>query len=375
MMLDRSRLAVLAAAAVLSSLFVAPAEAQTVSCTGVAAWNASTVYNPGNRLVYQGQLYQANVPIWNTPPNYCPSCGWYTLLGTCGTGSNVPPTVSITAPAGGSTFTPGSNITISASAQDSDGTVTQVQFRQGTTSLGVDTTAPYSLTWTGVPAGSYSLTAVATDNGGASTTSAAVNITVTGGGCSTLPSVPGGLTSPSQTTTSVNLAWNASTPGPNCTVQYRVFQNGTQVVQVAGTSATVGGLQPATTYSFTVGAINEFGSSAQSAALSVRTAGTTDGCTAPQYVAGTSYTAGQQVQNVGQLYRCNIAGWCSSGAAWAYAPGDGDALAGRLEPPRGPAPAGATRPPSPSPLPRTARRSPAGRRSRSRRTPRTATAR
>ena len=43
----------------------------------------------------------------------------------------------------------------------------------------------------------------------------------------------------------------------------------------------------------------------------------------PQYVAGTAYTAGQIVQNVGNRYICNIAGWCSSSAAWAYAPGTG----------------------------------------------------
>ena len=47
-------------------------------------------------------------------------------------------------------------------------------------------------------------------------------------------------------------------------------------------------------------------------------------CTSvPQYVAGTSYTAGQIVQNVGNRYMCSIAGWCSSTAAWAYAPGTG----------------------------------------------------
>jgi chitinase len=43
----------------------------------------------------------------------------------------------------------------------------------------------------------------------------------------------------------------------------------------------------------------------------------------PQYVAGTGYSAGQHVQNVGNEYVCNIAGWCSSSAAWAYAPGTG----------------------------------------------------
>ncbi len=58
-----------------------------------------------------------------------------------------------------------------------------------------------------------------------------------------------------------------------------------------------------------------------------RTATATSGSSScsgiPQYVAGTSYTAGQIVQNVNNKYSCTIAGWCSSTAAWAYAPGTG----------------------------------------------------
>ena len=50
-------------------------------------------------------------------------------------------------------------------------------------------------------------------------------------------------------------------------------------------------------------------------------------CTSPQYSAGTSYSAGQIVQNGGNNYTCNVAGWCSSSAAWAYAPGTGTAWA------------------------------------------------
>jgi hypothetical protein len=99
-----------------------------------------------------------------------------------GGGGNVPPTVSITSPANGATFTAPVSITINATAADSDGTVSKVDFYQGSTLLGTDTTSPYSYTWTDVAAGSYSLTADATDNGGATTTSSAVNITVSGGG-------------------------------------------------------------------------------------------------------------------------------------------------------------------------------------------------
>jgi len=46
-------------------------------------------------------------------------------------------------------------------------------------------------------------------------------------------------------------------------------------------------------------------------------------CTSPQYAAGTNYAAGQLAQNAGSEYRCTVAGWCGSTAAWAYAPGTG----------------------------------------------------
>jgi hypothetical protein len=92
-----------------------------------------------------------------------------------------PPTASITSPANNASFGGPADITLSANAGDTDGTVAQVAFYNGTTLIATDTTAPYSIVWTGVPAGSYTLTAKATDNQGLVTTSAPVNITVTAG--------------------------------------------------------------------------------------------------------------------------------------------------------------------------------------------------
>jgi chitinase len=43
----------------------------------------------------------------------------------------------------------------------------------------------------------------------------------------------------------------------------------------------------------------------------------------PQYTAGTTYSTGQFVQNVGNKYQCTVGGWCSSAGAWAYEPGVG----------------------------------------------------
>ena len=91
--------------------------------------------------------------------------------------SNAPPTVSITSPANNAIFTPPANITIAANASDSDGTISAVEFYQGTTLVGTDTTSPYTVTWNNVVAGSYLLTARATDNRGATTTSALVAVT------------------------------------------------------------------------------------------------------------------------------------------------------------------------------------------------------
>ncbi len=95
------------------------------------------------------------------------------------TAGNSPPTVSLTSPAAGASFVQGNAITVSANAADSDGTITQVQFFDGATLIGTDTTAPYSISWTNAAVGSHSITALATDNSSANTTSAAVSITAT----------------------------------------------------------------------------------------------------------------------------------------------------------------------------------------------------
>ncbi len=88
---------------------------------------------------------------------------------------NVPPTVTVSAPA---TATVGDTVALTATAADSDGTVSSVEFFDGATSLGVDTTAPYSFDWTGGTEGAHVITAKAVDNEGAETTSTGVNVTI-----------------------------------------------------------------------------------------------------------------------------------------------------------------------------------------------------
>lgn len=95
-----------------------------------------------------------------------------------GTQQNRVPSISITSPSNNTNFEPGSDITITAEADDSDGTVTMVEFFEGNTKLGEDTSAPYSFTWTDAAEGDYILSAKATDNESLSRTSLGVDISV-----------------------------------------------------------------------------------------------------------------------------------------------------------------------------------------------------
>jgi subtilisin family serine protease len=93
-------------------------------------------------------------------------------------GVDAPPSVQLTAPANGTSYTAPATVALAANAADSDGTITQVAFYDGATRLGVDSSAPYSFTWMNVPAGTHQLTAVAADNAGVTATSNSVAIQV-----------------------------------------------------------------------------------------------------------------------------------------------------------------------------------------------------
>ena len=100
------------------------------------------------------------------------------LIVSTSAGDNVPPSVSLTAPASGANFTSPANINLSAIASDADGSISKVDFYAGTALIGTSTASPYQINWSNVAAGIYSLSAVATDNLGATTKSAAAAVSV-----------------------------------------------------------------------------------------------------------------------------------------------------------------------------------------------------
>jgi hypothetical protein len=92
--------------------------------------------------------------------------------------ANQPPSVSLTSPPNGATFTQPAKVDLAATASDPDGTVTKVGFYDGAKLIGEDTTAPYSWRWNASGIGDHTVTARATDDDGATRTSSSVTITV-----------------------------------------------------------------------------------------------------------------------------------------------------------------------------------------------------
>jgi GH18 family chitinase len=247
---------------------------------------------------------------------------WMSFTSACGT----PLTASITSPANGTTYTAPASIVINASANGCNA-ISKVDFYNGTTLLGTDTSSPYSFTWSNVAAGTYSITAKATDSQSATVTSSVISVTVNG----TNPAPTTSITSPANgaaftAPATINIAANAADTSPG-TVAKVDFYNGTTLLGTdtsspytfSWTSVAAG------TYTITTKATDNQGAVGTSTAVSVTVSGGTGCAGKAQYVENNGYVAGSQVQNVGSWYECKpypYTAWCN-GAAWAYAPGTG----------------------------------------------------
>jgi len=172
----------------------------TAPATGTASFVGQTVAITANATGNEGSSITsveffvdgASVGTDNAAPytvNYIGVLGTHLLtakatdnLGAAATSASVSitvnnnlPTVNITAPlANDVSVKVGHVVAITATAADIDGTITSVEFRVNSTSIGSVTAAPYTINWTPAATGSISLTAVATDNNGGTTTSAIV---------------------------------------------------------------------------------------------------------------------------------------------------------------------------------------------------------
>jgi hypothetical protein len=109
--------------------------------------------------------------------------------------ANQAPAVAITAPTTSTSGTVNVPTMIVAAPTDIDGTIANVEFFVNGTRIGAAASSPFQFEWTPTNAGTFLLTAKATDNGGKSTTSEAVSVTVD-------PQAPSG---PAQSTVSATV--------------------------------------------------------------------------------------------------------------------------------------------------------------------------
>ncbi|MCL8006613.1 carbohydrate binding domain-containing protein, partial [Gelidibacter japonicus] len=169
---------------------------------------------------------------------------------TDGTVTKYAPIVALTAPSNGTDYSELQQVLIVASASDSDGSVSSVEFFINELSVGTDYNSPYSINWT-IPAyGSYEITAKATDNDGLSTTSSVVSITATSANLVLNPSFENGDTS-----------W--SVWGGGSIVSNNAQEGSSSLIAVAegGAEQIITGLSPNTSYTLTAYAKSSNGSS------------------------------------------------------------------------------------------------------------------
>jgi len=198
---------------------------------------------------------------------------------------NKPPVVTFTSPANGATFSAPASIPLAATATDAEGPIARVEFYSGTTLLWTEAFLPYADSWTNVPAGTYTLTAVAYDGQGAKTTSAPVTVTVNG----TNRPPTAALTSPANGSTlsaPATLSMTATASDPENQLARVEFLSGTTVLAADTTApfAWTWNSVPAGTYTLTAKAYDTAGASATSAPVTV----TVNGTNRPPTVALTS---------------------------------------------------------------------------------------
>jgi hypothetical protein len=200
----------------------------------------------------------------------------FSLNGVACTGPNVAPAVRITSPAAGASFTAPATVPITADALDSDGTIAKVDFFAGDALIGTDTTSPYTASFANAPAGSFSLTAQATDNKGAVTKSAPVGITVLAPTGPAIVVQPGTVTVPEGGTGTFTVRLSAA-PAANVTVAVARTAGDTDLSVQSGASLTFTPANGTTAQTVTLADAEDTDSAAGSATFTATASGFTSG--------------------------------------------------------------------------------------------------
>ncbi len=159
---------------------------------------------------------------------------------------------NLTSPANGASYVAPATIAIQASASTSSGSITGVGFYSGSTKIGQSTTAPYAMTWNNVPAGSYTLTAIATNSTGIVGGSSPVNVVVEG--APILIQQPQSLVVMAGSAAAFTVSATGAAP-----MSYQWFFNGDEVVGATSPTLLIGNAQAANAGSYSVVVSNSVG--------------------------------------------------------------------------------------------------------------------
>ncbi|WP_103070076.1 glycoside hydrolase family 19 protein [Aquimarina sediminis] len=314
-----------------SSIKVIIWDGVNLDCQEIPEWDDSRIYrDKDNYVKHNNKVYRNK---WYAGAGSVPgSNSVWELIKDCGTSTGVAPVITWESPSNGQVIeqTQLTAVTLKASATDSDGTIQSFTFKHNNTTLNTTPSGnSYTASFTPTAFGNVTITASATDN---QNSTAEKNITftikekTTGG--NTPPSIT--ITSPSNNASfdagvSIPVTVNASDSDGTVT-KVEFFNSGTKVGESLTspydytiTNTTVGN------YILTAKATDNQGGTSTSTAITIviKDVGNGNCANVQQYVAGTSYGLHEEVKNAGEKFECDIPGWCSSTAAWAYAPGTG----------------------------------------------------
>ncbi|WP_247749584.1 Ig-like domain-containing protein [Pseudoalteromonas viridis] len=303
----------------------AQADTANYDCSTLAEWSSSTVYRKGDQVRAQAQAYEAKWFNQNElPANNSGTFDVWRQLGQCISGNA--PLVTLLSPSDGAVLNKNDNAVFSANASDQDGDLAQVEFFVDDISVGILSQPPYQLTWS-AQLGLHTVSAVAVDAKGNLSKPATADITVRDDS----GNVPPALTIETPTNNqafkvgdTVSLAVQA-TDTDGQVVQVKIWRDAQRLTTLNTppfrhdfVTVSPGSKQ------LRVIAQDDKGATAEASVTIQVSAASSGGCAGlSTYRAGQSYQSGELVAHNNRKYRCDIAGWCSSSAAWAYEPGVG----------------------------------------------------
>ncbi|GGX18227.1 glycoside hydrolase family 19 protein [Aquimarina muelleri] len=316
-----------------SSIKVVIWDGINLDCQEVADWKETRIYQHKDTFVkHKNKVYKNK---WYAASSNIPGIdGVWELVKDCEAVVGSSPVISWNSPSNTQVIeqielTP---ISLSARATDADGTVQSFKFIYNNTDIVATSSGDsYSASFTPTQFGQVTIIASATDNDN-KTSEKSISFTVKEkitGGNNIPPTVS--ITSPSNNTSfeagsPVNITAKASDSDGTIT-KVEFFSNGNKIGENNSSPYSYTITNTITgDYSLTAKATDDKGAISISAAvlITVTSGGGNGNCTSvQQYVAGTSYGLNDEVVNEGGKFSCDIPGWCSSAATWAYAPGTG----------------------------------------------------